>query len=293
MASTKPKSTHVADSILQPFLSPTFDPTAYLNATLPPLALSATAKQSPQALSLSELAAQTQTHISQLSAQTSRLSDILTHLADDILRSGSRLAYEVERLRGEAISLTEALTESLREDITKFVPEGLTIPSRNAHQTTQDAAPAPPPKTNPPTPTPPPPHLPPPHPHPQEGQAALLALRSSITTLLTPFPTPTTIEAARLRVAELRDLATVWKGTAEERPRARFVDGLAQLVDEAETKRLLQQEGSRSDARTALGGSQARGGRASAEIERSGSRAGGEGGGAGFLRRLREEIYLE
>lgn len=353
MTSTKPKSAHLTDPIIQPFLSPTFDPTAYLNSTLPHLALSASTKQTPQALSLSELATQTQTHISQLSAQTSRLSDTLTQLTDDILRSGSRLAYEVEVLRGEAISLTEALTEGLREDITKFVPEGLTIPSNkeqkaedipsahDAHDHLDNAATSTPESEPPPIsrlrtltlvrqrldavihtfdlamswPIPPsvttttlslPSSLisvsaPDPATSPnqeEKGQEIARKLREEISNLLHSDPSGIGIENARLRVEELRDLATVWKGTAEERARVRFVDGLAKMVDEEDTRRQQHQESSRNtgNARSALAASQSRAGRATTEIERSASRAGGDGGGgsgSSFLRRLRDEIYLD
>lgn len=354
MTSNKPKSAYLADPIVQPFLSPAFDPTAYLNSTLPPLALSTTTKQSPQALSLSELATQTQTHISQLSAQTSRLSDTLSQVTDDILRSGSRLAYEVEVLRGKAISLTEALTEGLRDDITKFVPEALAITSSN-EQTTDDASHArdlhdrsitgdnsnpesePPPISRLRTLTlvrqrldavihtfdlamswPLPPSLttstlslpsslisvsaPDPAISPsqeEKGQAAARKLREEISNLLHANPSGTGIEQARLRVEELRDLATVWKGTAEERARVKFVEGLAKMVNEEEAKRQAQQESSRHAAttRNTPAASQPRVGRPSTDTERDPSRANGDQGGGGsgpsFLRRLRDEIYLD
>ena len=136
------KSPHVSDPLLQPFVSSTFSPTDYLNQTLPPLHIPSTSHPTklPQSLSLGELATQTQTHITQLSAQTSRLSDTLTQLTDDILRSGSRLAYEVEVLRGEANSLSEALTDGLNGDIAKFVPEGLTVPTKSNQETSTKPA---------------------------------------------------------------------------------------------------------------------------------------------------------
>lgn len=99
-------------SILEPFLHPgAFDAAEHLNSTLNPK------------LSLSELSSQTQNLLSQLNAQTSRLTAVLTQLTDDILRSGARLAYEVDLLRGEAIGLSEALNEGLQDDIAHFVPE--------------------------------------------------------------------------------------------------------------------------------------------------------------------------
>ncbi len=119
-----PLSTHTSDPVLTSFLAPTFDPTAYLNGSLPPLVITNSSQQtaSSKALSLSELATRTQTHIAQLSAQNARLTATLTALTDDILRSGSRLTYEVELLRGEAVSLDEILAEKLAEDIERLKP---------------------------------------------------------------------------------------------------------------------------------------------------------------------------
>ena len=63
-----------------------------------------------------------------LSAHTARLSATLTALTDDILRCSSRLAYEVEILRGETLGLAESLgrkDSSRGEAIGVFVPRGL------------------------------------------------------------------------------------------------------------------------------------------------------------------------
>lgn len=149
---TSPRSPHTSDHLLRPFLSPTFDPTTYLNSTLPSLSLASPPPKTPNTLSLADLTAQTQSHIAQLSAQTSRLTTTLTTLTDDILRSGSRLAYEVEVLRGEATSLSEALTDNLAEDIAKFVPEGLKVTPEAVTEATSPtsprAAPIPPEETS-------------------------------------------------------------------------------------------------------------------------------------------------
>jgi hypothetical protein len=129
------KSKHLADSILLPFLTPAFDPAQFLNTTLPSLIpqnqnarnpRSSTIKQSPPP-SITELSNQIQTLLSQLNAQTSRLSNTLTQLTDDILRSGGRLAYEVEVLRGETRGLTEILLDGLTKDVANFVPDGLSV----------------------------------------------------------------------------------------------------------------------------------------------------------------------
>lgn len=123
----EPKSAHVTDQFLQSFLSPSFDPAEYLNSSLPPLQshVSSITPSQEGAVPLSELSSQAQGLLSQLSVQTTRMTNTLTQLTDDILRSGSRLAYEVELLRGETLSLSESLTDGLQGDIAKFVPEGL------------------------------------------------------------------------------------------------------------------------------------------------------------------------
>ncbi|KAK4956100.1 hypothetical protein LTR28_005960, partial [Elasticomyces elasticus] len=125
----EPKSQHTADPALQPFLRPTFEPADYLNSALPPLSLSAARELPTKTTTLAELSAQTQSLLSQLNAQTSRFSNILTQLTDEILRTGGRLAYEVEVLRGESNGLAEVLTGDLREDVERFVTGGLTLTS--------------------------------------------------------------------------------------------------------------------------------------------------------------------
>ena len=81
---------------------------------------------------------------------------------------------------------------------------------------------------------------------------------------------------------ELRDLVGVWKRTVEEKPRMKFVDGLARTV--AERRREVEAKGGLVARERASNG---------AGVETS--KAAGEGG-KGFLRnlqRLREEIYLD
>ena len=121
--STRPN--HLQDSNLQDFLSPDFSPINYLNTTLPSPA-PPTSIRSPSS-SLSTLASQAQSHIAALTAQSTRLSTTLTALTDDILRISPRLAYEVELLRGEALSLSDSLSQSgnLHSAISQFVPQGM------------------------------------------------------------------------------------------------------------------------------------------------------------------------
>ncbi|KAI1185643.1 hypothetical protein F5B17DRAFT_407068 [Nemania serpens] len=331
----EPKSAHVSDPFLQKFLGPTFSPADYLNATLPSLETSSRTSNnnnnninnnnnnnndaSSSSVSLADLSAQTKAQLSQLNAHTTRLTTTLTQLADDILRSGSRLAYEVELLRGETLSLSEALTDALHDDVARFVPGGLqeqaagtgtnnTSQSTSATQTEQQrrrastAATHPPspqqqpqpqatttmtttPDTTAKTPTDDPAFItqlqtltlvrsrldavvktfgdamefvfPPSEvsvsssflsvsaPEPgsaersteEKGQKVLRAFREEIAGLLEASGSGSddpvgAIERAARRVEELKDLAVVWDGTAEEKGRTKFVDGLAKMVED-------------------------------------------------------------
>ncbi|KXJ96620.1 hypothetical protein Micbo1qcDRAFT_1898 [Microdochium bolleyi] len=271
-----PKSAHVSDPYLQSFLTPTFDPADYLNSILPPLqAQSQNARSQDHAASLGDLSAQAQSEVSQLNAHTTRLTNTLTQLTDDILRSGSRLAYEVELLRGETLSLSEALTEGLADDIALFVPhesktktdpkpsasipissDGNVDPSEPAYitqlrtltlvrerldsvvKTFGDAmefvfppselsvsssflsvsAPEPGAEA---------------HSTEDKGQLVLKALREEISGLITKSSDPVDgLEKATQRIEELKELSNVWKGTAEEKGRAKFVDSLAKMVED-------------------------------------------------------------
>lgn len=298
-STVQPKSTHVTDEFLKDFLDPSFDPAAYLNASLPPLQPSGhSSRSNGQAVPLADLSNETQTLLSQLNVHTTRLSGTLTQLTDDILRSGSRLAYEVELLRGETLSLAETMNDTLQEEIKKFVPGGLdeaakeTSPkvtdgeerrasvgaSKAEDSKTEDAAatgaegekaPAEPPYINqlrtltvvrsrldsviktfgdamefvfPPSelsvsssflsvsaPEPGAEQ----HSTEDKGQQVLQKLRDEISQLLTKSEDPVQgIEKAAQRIEELKDLNQVWKGTAEEKGRTRFIESLAKMVED-------------------------------------------------------------
>ncbi|PWY80385.1 hypothetical protein BO94DRAFT_537256 [Aspergillus sclerotioniger CBS 115572] len=111
------------------FTDQSFDPADYLNNALPPLTLASTqanlSRGPAGAIPLSELSSQVQSVLSQINAQNARHSTTLTQLTDEILRSGGRLAYEVEVLRGETIGLSDTLTEALQGEIAKFVPDNV------------------------------------------------------------------------------------------------------------------------------------------------------------------------
>ncbi|KAL2112642.1 hypothetical protein VUR80DRAFT_6918 [Thermomyces stellatus] len=311
-AELQPKSSHVSDPFLQPFLDPTFDPAAYLNASLPLLQQGNTTrtKNGKPAVPLSVLSSESQTLATQLDSHTTRLSNTLTQLTDDILRSGSRLAYEVELLRGETLGFSETLHETLKEDIEKFVPGGL----QKDDEATEDK-----PK---PQPTPvadqaqegdvpgaggapnepefikklrvltlvrsrldaviktfgeamdfvfPPSELsvsssflsvsaPEPgkeHQSSEEkGQQVLKALREEVSRALADEEDPVGgIEKAAQRVEELKELSVVWKGTAEEKGRAKFIEGLAKTVEDAhrELMKKIETGGGEGDERQGKG----------------------------------------
>lgn len=85
----------------------------------------------------------------------------------------------------------------------------------------------------------------------------------------------------------MRELCGVWKGTGEEKARVRFVEGLEGLV-EMEVRR-REEVGRRAEGGGGGGGrrEQSVAGKSAAETAANSS------SGPGFLRRLREEIYME
>ncbi len=338
-SSSRPVNPHITDPSLRPFLAPDFSPTDYLNSTLPS---STSTKQQQATPSLSIVASQTQSHISTLNAQTSRLSATLTGLTDDILRTSSRLAYEVELLRGEALSLADSLSSrgDLNESILRFVPDGLEPPSQSSEApisesrtshvppqapTLQLRSQDPIPDTSAREPEvlprlrtllhvraqlqsviqrfnlalsfPFPPSLlttttsslisvNPPNQDPDlesKGQSALSPLKQEVLDLLADVEgRGGGIERAKERIADLRDLCVIWKGTGEERARLKWIDGLEQLVDDEVRKK--------AEGKRRVGGVRP-------EVKRDTSAVRGisdaSGSGPGFLRRLREEIYME
>ena len=70
----------------------------------------------------------------------------------------------------------------------------------------------------------------------------LKSLRDEISKLLADDNPIRGIEKAAERVAELKELTTVWKGTAEEKGRAKFIDSLAKTVEDAHRELLKEME---------------------------------------------------
>ncbi|KAL4744391.1 hypothetical protein BDW72DRAFT_209052 [Aspergillus terricola var. indicus] len=322
--SPAPPSTSASTMTFNPdYANPSFDPVDFLNDALPPLSLQSSQLQSqsnPRAINLTDLSTRVQSILSQTNAQNIRHSTTLTSLTDEIIRSGNRLAYEVEVLRGEAIALSDLVTEGLAEEIARFTTATATITEEKLEdeieptergelegiknepeyisnlrtlnqvrarleevvQTFGDAMewPLPPSETSitssfisvsapdlgPDSQT-----------REEKGQEAAKKLRGEINELLDGDGG---LEAAARRVEALRTLSLVWKGTAEEKARVRFVDGLAKAVDER--RRAVEAP------------------MQSQQAQNSGSRGHqrqeSEGPGGGIFRnlqRLREEIYLE
>jgi hypothetical protein len=318
----EPKSSHVTDPFLQDFLGPSFSAADYLNTSLPPLQQPglAASRSSHQPVPLADLSTQSQTLLSQLNAHTTRLSDTLTQLTDDILRSGSRLAYEVELLRGETLSLSETLNEKLADEIKLFLPNGIQEPeieltpgmeekggdrklsisavsNLSKDELEEGGQPVADENTNPE-----PAYIgqlrtltlvrsrfdsviktfgeamefvfPPsevsvsssflsvsaPEPGPEQhsteekGQQVLQKLREEIAGLLAePDDTIKGIEKAAQRIEELKELNKVWKGTAEEKGRTKFIESLAKMVEDRH-KTLLKEleQTSRREGRSDL-----------------------------------------
>ncbi|KAM3444915.1 hypothetical protein NHJ13734_000949 [Beauveria thailandica] len=299
----KPKSIHTSDDFVQDFLGPYFDPAAFLNAKLPPLAprssSSAAAAMPAGAVPLADLTQQANALLSQLSAQTTRLSSTLTQLTDDILRSGSRLAYQVELLRGETLSLNETLHEKLQEDIAKFLPDGIqgkqdekgneSVAGENGQDEERKDKANEAGASNEPTCVQqlrtltlvrsrledvvkifgdamdfgfPPSEVsvsssflsvsaPEPGSDQQsseaKGQQNLKKLRDEISSLLRPdrdggADPIAGIERAANRIEELKTLNAVWRGTAEEKGRSRFIESLAKMVEDRHKELMREME---------------------------------------------------
>ncbi|RFU78961.1 hypothetical protein TARUN_3265 [Trichoderma arundinaceum] len=310
----QPKSQHTSDEFLQAFLNPSFHPVSYINASLPPLAhKSPVPTSNANAVPLAELSAQAQTLLSQLDAHTTRLSDTLTQITDDILRSGSRMSYEVEMLRGEALSLEELMFEKLAEEIKLLVPGGLKkegeakeedekkqeeeerqrekkLPTQEGGEGSEAKAAVKAEGSEPESIK----HLrtltlvrerldsvikifgdameftfPPSEvsvssgflsvsaPEPgselqsseEKGQQVLKKLREEIATLLDNKEDPVSgIEKAAERIERLKELTTVWAGTAEEKGRTKFIESLAKMVEDKHRELLKEIDIKKSEA---------------------------------------------
>jgi hypothetical protein len=273
------KSPHVADPALAPFLRADFDPAEYLNYTLPALT-------SPS--SLASLSSETQTLLATHNTQATRLTQVLTQLTDEILRSGSRLAYQVDVLRGESITLNESLAERLKDDINVFAPGATshnqvsgTTANGNSTETQEN-------ETYPGLPPSEPSHIArlrllsdvrarleaviqlfgaaiawpaPPNtaasssfisvsaPPASEAEEQANKYAESLKVGLLNLVTTGEIKGALSKVEELKQLSGVWKGTAEEKTREKLVAELTKLVDDKMREQSSATTGNQSSRR--------------------------------------------
>jgi hypothetical protein len=327
-------ATSTIDSSIQDFTETTFDPVSFLNDALPALSLSDQVRSKD--LSIQLVSTQTQALITKLNAQNIRFASALSQLTDEILRSGSRLAYEVEVLRGDANALHESLTDTLQESIQKFTLDSTSAdgkdasateeqPNRLAHDSDPEfisqlrmlgqvkgrleqvinvfgeamqwplppselsltssliSVSAPEPGSEG-------------HSREEKGKEFAKKVRMEIVELLSNTAGGPDIEAATSKITALRSLSAVWKGTAEERARNKFVDSLSKLVEDKRRQleaRSLSQVPRAADAAAQRSSSTPGRPSTGSARERPGNESSAGSGLFRNLQRLRDEIYLD
>jgi hypothetical protein len=322
--------------LLERLNQPKFDPVDFLNNTLPSLNLSSQSHPANVSRSTQIQGAATDSLalLSSINTISIRSSSELTALTDEIIRSGNRLAYEVEVLRGDVNGFHETLTDTLREDIAQFVRDevsgqGETPAIREAEE--QDTATTIARKDEPDFmarlrllakvksrlesvvavfgeamkwPVPPS----------EVSGAALISvsapelgiqstaeddrarevlkqMRGEIIDLMGPESAGfARLDAAAQKVESYRQLATLWKGTGEEKARLKFVEALAKLVEDR--RKILE---AKEAGRIGRSDGSARSGSALGRASK-GAHDGGGGGAAGLFRnlqRFKDDLYLE
>lgn len=110
-------------ALLEGLLEDQFDAVQYLDDMLPSLNLTSKGQSAKQnrVAQIQSVSVETQSLLSKLNTYNIRTSTELTNLTDEILRSGNRLAYEVEVLRSDTGSLYDLLSTTLQQDIRQFV----------------------------------------------------------------------------------------------------------------------------------------------------------------------------
>ena len=341
------------DSALHKLQDAAFDPVEFLNSSLPPFFspnVPQYSSKSSKALQIQDAFTQVQGLVATLNAQNIRYSNALSQLTDEILRSGGRLAYEVEILRGDVNGLHEVLTDTLQDDIkklglgaSKIRPDELTREDDGAAMPTQSlensmegsvvnrnepdfipqlrmlsqvkarleevigifgeamewplapselsitssliSVSAPEPSSDTRT-------------REEKAREAIRKLRSEVTNLLdSDGGGYAGLDAAAARVESLRSLTTVWKGTAEEKVRTKFVESLAKVVDDRKRVLDASQDSNQQVAGSASQRSSSMPGRPTASQERADRNApDGSNQTGGLLRnlqRLRDDFYLD
>ena len=324
-----------AVSILSKQKEPSFDVVSFLNDNLPVLNISSAQHPGPKGSKVNQIhdaSAQLQALLTKVNTQHIRSSSQLTQIADDTIRSGSRLAYEVEILRGDANGLYEVLTESLRSDVSHFVtghfavdsvgsaeaelvrnvedPEFIqqlrmlgrvkarleavinvfgeamkwTSPSEASVTSSLISVSAPELAMMDTTD------------RDDKDQEITRRYRAEVVELLdSDGGGYAGVEAAAEKVEDLRLLCAVWKGTAEERSRSRFVDSLSKLVEDRKRALNARALPQRARADSSAQRSSSMPGRPGGRSERNAPVESGNAA-SGLLRnlqKLRDEIYLD
>jgi hypothetical protein len=140
-AASEDASTHTGGDILPALTADRFDAVDYLNDALPTLSLSTQqSSKTSRTNQLQTASTDTQALLSKLNTRKIRSSTDLTSLTDEILRSGNRLAYEVEILRGDVNNFYDLLNDTLKEDIAQFVRQETAAPTTD--ESNGESAPA-------------------------------------------------------------------------------------------------------------------------------------------------------
>jgi hypothetical protein len=322
------RSQDAHSDILIPLSQGQFDAVDHLNDILPSLALStqsssATSKPA-RSTQLQAVSSDVQSILSKFNAHHIRSSSELTSLTDEILRSGNRLAYEVEILRGDINSFYDLLTDRLKEDIRQFVHDESTAENEGLEPAEEGAArnshedpvfitqlrmlgqvkarleavvaifgeamkwPVPPSDLSAATSliSVSAPELGVQNTEEDDkARESAKSIRREVQELLDSEDGGyLALETASKRVEQFRDLATLWKGTNEEKIRLRFIESLAKQLDDR--KRALDAKG------LAHRGKPGNNPRSSSSQGRP-SRPDGGGGLLRNLARLKDDLYLE
>lgn len=271
---------------------------------------------------LQSASADIHTLLSKINTHNVRSSSELATLTNEILRSARRLEYGVEILRGDVNNFHDILTDVLKDDIRHFVrdqPPAVADMGEEVTEPPQDTAqepafisqlqrlskvkarleavvalfgeamrwPVPPsevssanvlisvsaPELGMQTTE-----------EDEKAREALKKIRVEIQDLLdSDGGGAAGLEAASKRLEEYKRLSTIWKGTSEEKARARFTEGLSKLVEDR--ARNLEARGMNQRSRTDS---------PHRPSSQQGRPAKQEGGGLfRGLARLKDELYLE
>ncbi|KLU81682.1 hypothetical protein MAPG_00767 [Magnaporthiopsis poae ATCC 64411] len=101
------------------------------------------------------------------------------------------------------------------------------------------------------------------------------------------------IEDAARRIEELKELNKVWRGTAEEKGRAKFIESLAKLVEDRHRDLLREMDAAKRDSAASASATDGSATGASKKSQATGgdppqSESRGYGGGYGFISQLQK-----